>query len=50
MRTLREAASDLRETVSTAVPEVCDRLGRSQMQGTIKETQVSDNATTEVGA
>jgi hypothetical protein len=28
-RTLCEAASDLRETVSTAVPEVCDRLVRS---------------------
>jgi hypothetical protein len=50
MRTLREAASDLRETVPTAVPEVCDRLGRGQMQGTIKEAQVSGNATTEVGA
>jgi hypothetical protein len=50
MRTLREAASDLRETVPTAVPEVCDRLGSGQMQGTIKEAQVSGNATTEVGA
>jgi hypothetical protein len=36
MRTLREAASDLRETVPTAVPEVCDRLGRGQMQGQLK--------------
>jgi hypothetical protein len=50
MRTLREAASDLRETVPTAVPEVCDRLGSGQMPGTIKEAQVSGNATTEVGA
>jgi hypothetical protein len=29
MRTLREAASDLRETVPTAIPDVCDRLARS---------------------
>ena len=50
MRMLREAASDLRETVPTAVPEVCDRLGSGQMPGTIKEAQVSGNATTEVGA
>ena len=50
MRTLREAASDLRQTVPTAVPEVCDRLGSGQMPGTIKEAQVSGNATTEVGA
>jgi hypothetical protein len=48
MRTLREAASGLRETVPTAVPKVCDRLGRGQMPGTIKEAQVSGNATTEV--
>jgi hypothetical protein len=47
---LRDAASDLRETVLMAVPEVCDRLGRGQMPGTIKEAQVSGNATTEVGA
>jgi hypothetical protein len=40
----------LRETVPTAVPEVCDRLGSDQMPGTIKDAQVSGNATTEVGA
>jgi hypothetical protein len=50
MPMLREAASDLRETVPTAVPKVCDRLGRGQMPGTIKEAQVSGNATTEVEA
>jgi hypothetical protein len=49
MRTLREAASDLRETVPTAVPEVCTAW-RGQMPGTIKEAQVSRNATTEVAA
>jgi hypothetical protein len=50
MRTLREAASDLRETVSTAVPEVCDRLGSGQMPGTIKETQHRGKATTGIEA
>jgi hypothetical protein len=50
MRTLREAASDLTVTDPIAVPEVCDRLGSGQMPGTIKEAQVSGNATTEVGA
>jgi hypothetical protein len=50
MPMLREAASDLRETVPTVVPKVCDRLGRGQMPGTIKEAQISENATTEVGA
>jgi hypothetical protein len=50
MRTLREAASDLRETVPTAVPEVCDRLGRGQMPGTIKKTQDRGKATTGIGA
>jgi hypothetical protein len=42
MPMLREAASDLRETVPTAVPEVCDRLS--------KKTNDREKATTEVRA
>jgi hypothetical protein len=36
IRTLREAASDLREIVLTAVPEVCDRLGTVKCRGQLK--------------
>jgi hypothetical protein len=39
----------LTKTDPIVVPKVCDRLGRGQMPGTIKEAQVSENATTEVG-
>jgi hypothetical protein len=50
MPMLRDAASGLTRTDTTAVPKVCDRLGRGQMPGTIKEAQISGNATTEVEA
>jgi hypothetical protein len=50
MPMLRDAACGLTGTDTIAVPKVCDRLGSGQMPGTIKEAQVSENATTEVGA
>jgi hypothetical protein len=39
----------LTRTDPTAVPEVCDRLGRGQMPGQLR-AQVLANSTTEVGA
>jgi hypothetical protein len=50
MPMLRDAASGLTGTDTIAVPKVCDRLSSGQMPGTIKEAQVSENATTDVGA
>jgi hypothetical protein len=47
MPMLRDTASGLTKTDPIVVPKVCDRLGRGQMPGTIKEAQVSGNATTE---
>jgi hypothetical protein len=49
MPMLRDTASGLTETDPIVVPEVCDRRC-GQMPGTIKEAQISGNATTEVGA
>jgi hypothetical protein len=45
MPMLREAAFNLRESIPCGIG---DRRGRSP--GTIKEAQVSENATTEIGA
>jgi hypothetical protein len=50
MRTLREAASDLREIVPTAVPEFLRPPGAVKMTETLKKTQDPEKATTGIEA